>query len=279
MAELTDLSDIINRVTGGNSGTPETIFFHKDARVGAAAASATIAARYTSLWQYNGQPGSNASTPSAENPTNASAGSMFQTDPGGGRTKWMLGASACSSAAGTLTFYDRLWHGSGLSGTTTTAQTHAGVVSRYTSTESVGNQLWAEIYTQIGTSATTVTVSYIDQDGNGSTSVATAFGATGLREAQRIIPIPLASGDTGVREVVSVTVAATTGTAGNFGIVIARPLLTLPLGLAGCGAVRDLITGLPGILEIKTDACIAMHWFANSTGAPQVLGSLHFIEK
>lgn len=279
MAELTDLSDIINRTTGGNSGTPETIFFHKDARVGASAAVATIAGRYTSLWQYGGQPGSNASTPSAENPTNASQGSMYQTDPSGGRVKWLLGATACSSAAGTLTLYDRLWHGSGLSGTVTTSQTHSGAVSRYTTTESVGNQLLAEIYTQVGTTATTITVTYLDQNGSSSTSVATAFGATGLREAQRIIPIPLAAGDTGVTEVVSVTLAATTGTAGSFGITIARPLLTLPLGLVGCGAVRDLITGLPGILEVKTDACIAMHWFANSTGAPQVFGSLHFIEK
>jgi hypothetical protein len=278
MASLTDLSDIINRVTGGSSGTPENLFFFKDSRV-AAAAGVTVAGRYTSLWEYNGQPSHGAAPGAVAIPDNTTNGGLKQTDPGGGRQKWLLGATATSSIAGTLIIYDRLLHISGLSGTVTTAQTVGGTLTRYTGTESVGNQIWVEIYTQIGATSTTITANYTDQDGNaGITSQSTAIGNTGLREVQRMIQIPLASGDTGVRAVASVTVAATTGTAGNFGVNIMRPLAYIPISLLGAGSVRDFISGLPSIIEIKTDACLAFQWLANSTAGPQIWGSLHMVE-
>jgi hypothetical protein len=185
--------------------------------------------------------------------------------------------TAAASASGTLILYDRLLHIGGLSGTVITAQTVGGTLTR--NTLGAGNQIWVEIYTQIGTTATTITANYTDQDGNtAQTTTATAIGGTGLREAQRIIPLPLASGDSGVRAVASVTVLATTGTAGSFGVSIVRPIAVIPLGLLGAGAVRDFIAGLPSIPEIATDACLSLAWLANSTGAPQVYGSLHMIE-
>lgn len=278
MTALQDLSEIINRGTGGNSGSPENLFLFKDARVAAAAAAATIAGRITSLWQYNGNPSGGVPPTTVAVPTNATAGSLKQTNPGGGRQKWLLGATAASSAAGTLLIYDRLLHIGNLSGTVATAQTVGGTLTRYTGTASVGNQIWLEIYTQIGVTGTTVSSIYTDQDGNSSTTQTTSIGNTGLREAQRIIPLTLASGNSGVRGVTSVTLAATTGTAGNFGISIIRPLMIIPLGLLGCGSVRDLIAGLPGIIEIQPDACISFAWLANSTAAPQIIGSLHMIE-
>jgi hypothetical protein len=279
MAALTNLSDVINRMTGGNSGTPENIFFHKDSRVDAAAAVATIAGRYTSLWQYEGSPAGGAAPGAVAIPTNATDGALKQTDPGGGREKWLLGTAACASVAGTLILYDRLLHISGFSGTTVspTTQTVGGTLTR--NTGGVGNQIWVEIYTQIGASSTTITASYTDQDGNPSqTTTATGIGNTGLREAQRIIPLPLASGDTGVRAVASVTLAATTGTAGDFGVTIARPLAIIPVGFLGVGSIRDNISGIPTGVEIDTDACLALAWLPNSTTAPQVFGSIHMIE-
>jgi hypothetical protein len=41
MAAITDLSDLINRQSGGNSGTPESVFFFKVPRVAGVAATAT----------------------------------------------------------------------------------------------------------------------------------------------------------------------------------------------------------------------------------------------
>lgn len=279
MGALADLSDIVNRATGGNSGTPDFPFFYRDSRVDAAAANATVAGRLTSLWQYEGYPAGGAAPSTVAAPDNTTDGAIKQADAGGGRQKWLLGMTAASSVAGTLFLYDRLLHIGGLSGTTTSAQTVGGTLSRYTGSESPGNQIWVEIYSQIGATATTITANYTDQDGNtGISSTATAIGGTGLREPQRIIALPLASGDTGVRAVASVTLAGTTGTAGNFGVSIVRPIAVIPLGLVGAGSIRDFIAGLPSIPEIKAGACLAFAWLANGTTAPQVYGSLHMIE-
>lgn len=282
---LIDLSDFVNLITGGNSGTPEAVWMAKDARVNGAAAAATIAGRFTSLWQYDGQPSGASSTAPTTSAvcTNATAGALKQTSPGGGRTKRLTGiAIGGALAAGTLIVYDRLVHQGGLSGTTTGAQTTnlpTTALTRYT--DGVGVQAWLEVYTQIGASSTTVTASYTDQGGtSGNTTLATAWGNTGFREAQRIVRLPLANGDYGVRAVASVTNAATTGTAGAFGVTLARPLYAIPLPNVGVGFIQSLITDPAGPIDIKSDSCIAFAWLANGVTAPQIHPSgLFFFEK
>lgn len=277
MAAIADLSDLLNRATGGNSGTPEPIFFFKDARVDSAAAVATVAGRYTSLWMYEGSPSGGPAPTTVAIPDNTTDGGLKQTDPGGGRTKWLVGGWIACNTPGTFILYDRLLHIGGLSGTVTTAQTVGGTLTR--NTGGVGNQIWVEIYTQIGTTATTITASYTDQDSNtGQTSTATAIGGTGLREAQRIIPLPLAQGDYGVEACASVTLAGTSGTAGNFGVSIVRPLLSIPCPAAGVGNIADLIAARPGPIAIDTDACLALAFIANTTTVPFTVGSLNFVE-
>ena len=169
MTALTDLSDLVNKATGGNSGTPENLWFHKQARVGGAAATAPIAGRPASLWTYDGQPAAGATPTSAAICDNTTNGGLKQTDPGGGRQKFLYGAWATGLVAGTLVLYDRLLHIGGLSGTTATAQnvqttTPSPALTRYTNGS--GNMAWAEIYTIIGTTGSTITMSYVDQDGN-----------------------------------------------------------------------------------------------------------------
>lgn len=277
MGEIADLSDLVNRMTGGSSGTPEHIFWMQEARVGGAAATATVAGRYTSLWQYEGNPSSGSLPPtSATAPTNATPGAMGHTAAGGGRSKWLIAADAVASAPGTFMLYDRLLHMSGLAGTNTAPQTVGGTLTR--NTPGVGNEIWIEIYTIIGTTATTITASYTNQDGASATTVATAIGGTGLREAQRIIRLPLAVGDTGVQGVTSVTLAGTTGTVGDFGVTVARPLLAIPVATSGVLGTKDLISGFPAMLEIETGSCLSWAWLANGTTAPTSFGSLHFVE-
>lgn len=278
MASLTDLGDIAAQLT--TSGRAEHLFSFIDSRVGASAAVATVAARFTSLWQYNKTTGGGGAAPGAvAAPDNTTTGGLLQTDPSGGREKWLLGMNATILGnSGTLILYDRLLHISGLSGTSTSAQTVSGSLTR--NTGGFGNQIWVEIYTQIGTTATTITASYTNQSGtSGRTTKATSIGGTGLREAQRMIPLPLQDGDTGVQAVASVTLAASTTTAGDFGVVVARPLLVLPISPVSTGSTRDCIAGFPSINEIDTDACLALSFLANSTAAPQVYVQLSTVEK
>lgn len=279
---LRDLSDIANLITGGNNGTPEHVFQYIDNRIGSAAASATVAGRISSMWLWNKSPGGAGAVPGASAiPVNDTAGALFQTDPGGGRTKYGLGAISCPNQSGFGILYDRLVHTGGLSGTVTSAQTTNLPTTALTRGLSyTGNQIWLEIYTIIGTTATTVTCSYTNQAGTaGRTTKAAAFGGTGLREAERIIIMTLQDGDTGVKSVESVTVLASTTTAGNFGVTIARPLLYFPTAGSGSGCMRDAISGLPQVPNAETDACLSWAFSAIGTTAPQFMNSVHFIEK
>ena len=278
MPALTDLSDIINRVTGGADGTPEHLFFWKDARIGAAAAPALIAGRLASLWQYNGFPAGGAVPGAAAAPTNVTVGSLLQNNAGNNREKWLLGMVASSLSIGSLILYDRLLHNGGLSGTVITAQTVGGTLTR--NTGGLGNQIWVEIYTAIGATARTITASYTNELGTSDrTTIATVIGGADFNEATRLIPLPLAAGDRGVRSVEGVTLSASTGGAGNFGVTIARPLAVIPMGIVGAGSVRDFISGLPSIIKIDTGACLAFAWMPSAAVAPQIFGSLHFVEK
>ncbi len=282
MAQIQDISDLVNRLSGGSSGTPEAVFYHKGNRTGGTSQSAapTIANRLTSLWVYNGHPASGPVPTAVEAPTNTSQGSLLQTDPGGGRQKWLVNA-VCStepSAHGAV-FFDRLLHIGGLSGTVTTPQTVGGTLTRYTGSESAGNQIFAEIYTIVGGTPTTITASYTNQAGtSGRTTEAVPFGGTGWREAQRLIRLPLQSGDTGVRSVESCTLAGTTGTAGNFGITIARQLVIFPMAIVS-GSMRDYLSGLPSMPEVKPGACIfgAVHCNAAS-GVLEANAKFQFLE-
>lgn len=279
MTAFADLSEVINRMTGGNSGTPENLFLWIDNRIDSAAASATVAGKWSSLWRYNKTRGGVGAVPGAAAvPDNTTRGGLLQTDPSGGREKWLLGNGIVGTSAGGVLLYDRLLHNGGLSGTVTTAQTVGGTLTRNTGGE--GNQIWAEIYTIIGTTATTITASYTNQAGtSGRTTKPVTIGGTGNREAERLLPLPLQDGDTGVQAVASVTLAATTGTAGSFGVTVAKPIGLGIIPAAGSGFWRDYVAGLPGLPGIDTDACLALAFLANGTTAPQLMFAAGMAER
>jgi hypothetical protein len=176
--------------------------------------------------------------------------------------------------------YDRLMEQGGLNGTITGAQAVSGILTRYNGNATcVGNQIWAEIYTAVGGTGTTIQATYKNQLNNLATSQVATFGGAGFQEQGRMIQIPLASGDTGVQQVVSCTLAGTTGTAGSYGITVAHPLAFLQLPLAGVGATRDLISGTPGVVEVIPYACLALAWYANTTTIPQLYGQHVAVDK
>jgi hypothetical protein len=79
--------------------------------------------------------------------------------------------------------------------------------------------------------------------------------------------LPLASGDTGVSNVASVTFSASSG-AGAGALCLARPLLTLPITTASVAAERDLLNQLPSLPRVVDGACLVWLYFAGAaTGA------------
>ncbi len=282
MTALTDLSDLINRQTGGNSGTPENLFFHKVPRVSGVAATAPVAGRGASLWTYDGMPSGGAVPTSAAIPDRTTAGALPFTAPGGSREKWLIGAAIAPSVSGVFLLYDRLFHIGGLNATLTTAQTVQGSTptpALTRNTGGAGNFAFYEVYTIIGTTGATLTMTYTDQDGNTGQTSTMNIGATGFREVTRAQRIPLAAGDSGLRAIQQVQLTGSTGTAGNFGITIAQPLAWIPVGAAGVMGWRDYTTGLPGIPAINPDACLSLLFIPSAATAPELLGSLAFVEK
>lgn len=225
----------------------------------------TAAGRPYSSW---GVAALNGATPTAAAvPTNATTGSLGQENAGS-ESLYCVGGCLSSSFGGHFVLHDRLSHQGGLSGIVTTAQTTnlpTAALTRYTSGDGVMAAL--QIYSQIGTTATTVSVSYTNQAGtSGRTSPPVAFGGTGNREVARLILIPLAAGDTGFRSVESVTVTATTGTAGAFGVVLFKPLQTFCMDTALGQVAFDLLSGgMIGMPDIPDNACLSWTYYPAST--------------
>jgi len=282
MAAITDLSDLINRQSGGNSGTPNNLFYHKVPRVAGVAATAPIIGRGCSLWTYDGMPASGAVPTVAAIPDRTTTGAIPFTAATGGRDLHLIGTSITPLIAGVFLLYDRLFHIGGLSGTSTAAQSVQGSPASPALTRNTGgagNIAWYEIYTIIGSTGTTLTMNYTDDAGNSGQTSTINIGATNFREVTRAQRIPLAAGDTGIRAINTVQLTATTGTVGNFGITIAQPLAWLPVGAAGTAGWRDYTTGLPGIPVINPDACLTLMFIPAVATAPEVWGHIATIEK
>lgn len=282
MAALTDLSDLINRQSGGNNGTPDNLFFQKVPRVSGAAATVPFAGRGLSLWTYDGMPSGGAVPTTGAIPDRNTTGALPFIVPGGSRDKIAIAGHICPSVAGTYLLYDRLFHIGNLSGTVTTAQTVQGSPASPALTRNTGgagNFAFYEIYTQIGATSTTLTMTYTNQGGTGSRTSTINIGASNFREVTRAQRIPMAAGDTGLQSVQSVQLTATTGTAGNFGITIAQPLAWLPIGSGGTPGWRDYTTGLPGLPTIDPNACLAVMCIPAVATAPELWGCFASIEK
>jgi len=72
--------------------------------------------------------------------------------------------------------------------------------------------------------------------------------------------------------------AASTTTAGNFGIVMGRILAYVGGGEAGAAGWRDYITGLPSIPKIDDGSCLSLLWMSIGTTAPEILGGFSIVE-
>ncbi len=299
MSAIIDLSDLISLMTGGQIASlnamilnrtgggavvPESKYQHKDWQVAGAAQTAAVVGALHSSWTLDGVPGPGTVPTTWVNPTRATPGALLQIDPTGGRKKFISNCTAFSAAAGTLLIYDRLGHMGGLSGTSTAAQNVNGgvpaAITRYASGK--GNRIFLEVYTSVGNTIATASVAYVDENGAGATAVGSigqSTGALGRRLAQSSIPCKNPNGNPGVRSVTSITLSVSTGTTGNFGLVVAHELLAIEVGAAG---MPDVGAFLDANLEILPNACLG--WvFAPTTAAtltgPIVMGTLDFVDK
>jgi hypothetical protein len=228
LAAITDLPQYKSLIQAPHKGAQKLWFKQREAT--------STAQMMVSTWLFTPNAGATPSTAAAlDYSTTGALDPTLDT----ALTMWlaqlefgMLAASSASLPSQHLIpiLFDRLSHQGGLSGTVTTAQTTnlpTAALTRYTNGEGV--MPFLEIYSAVGSTATTVTATYTNTGGVDHTTLATPFGAsTALNAIHRLIPLPLAQGDTGCRAVKDVTLAASTLTAGNFGVTLMKPLAMFP---------------------------------------------------
>jgi len=176
----------------------------------------------------------------------------------------------------------------GISTNSTSPQTLTGTPSlRYA--DGAGCRLFFVQTTAAGATASNLSVTYTNQANTGSRTLPTTVSMTPSAIVQHISHsgvaagnfgpfLPLADGDTGVRNVATVQFSSAMG-AGVGALCLARPLLSIPLVIAAVATERDLLNQLPSLPRVQDGACLTWLYYAGAATATATnfYGSLEYV--
>lgn len=270
---FTSLDDLISELTAGKTTGP--VAWNK------LVPAAHTAGRWYDFSPLAGTPVANAWTGTALNWQNANSSSTFSLPMGAAvtpDTKHLLNAMAVTPGVvpGVLMLVDMQGYYPGISLNSSTAQTLVGTPTlRYAN--GAGVRAYFVVTTASGATAHNIAMSYTDQAGNAGNTLPVTVSCTASAITSHITHsgtaannygpfLPLAAGDSGIRSVQTVTISAASGS-GAGALVLARPLLTLPLTTAGLAVERDLVNQIPSLPQIQDDACLTWLYFAGGTTA------------
>lgn len=246
-----------------------------------AALANQVAGRYCSMWRATGQPAQAAIPTTAALCTSALLGSMGfanQTDPTTSYLAYLFATN--SSNTTTLEIHDRLVHMGGLVLNSISAQTVTGLslsalapsADRRGDANASDCQWWLEVYSDGGATASNATINVTYNDASSGNLTVVAVGGT-IRAGHMLSLTPLiptASQGKFIVAVNSVTLSASTGTAGNFGFTCTRVRAALPIPLANFTSAGDwAFLGLP---EIANDSCLFPIILPSSTSSGTLRG-------
>lgn len=241
-----------------------------------ASLASAAAGQLFSLWQAAGVPAPGAAPTTAAVCTKALTGSIGftnQTAPATSYIDWAW--MAFGNANSSVEVHDRLAHMGGLSGTVTTAQGALSLVTSSPGADRLGAadysdvQWWLEVYTAMGATGVNATVAVTYNDDSSGNLAAVALGAT--PRAGRLYPLLPAVGGKWVKAVTGVTLSATTGTAGNFGITATRSRAVIPAIPANVPTVMDWAS--LGHVEVPNDSCLQLLMLCSTTSTGTVRGA------
>lgn len=194
--------------------------------------------------------------------------------------KHLLNIAAVTAVAtgvpGVLMLVDLCGYYPGINMNVATAQTLTGTPTlRYTNGNGV--RAFLAVTATTGATAHNVSITYTDESGNTGNVPPVTVACTASAIAPHITHsgtagnnygpfIPLASGDFGMRSVQSLTLSAASG-AGTAALVLAKPLVTIPITTVGVGAERDLLNQVPSMPRIPDGACLTWLYFAGAATA------------
>jgi hypothetical protein len=196
-------------------------------------------------------------------------------------TKHLTNIGAYSAVAtavpGVLMLCDLCLYYPGISMNSATAQTltNSTTLTRYTT--GAGLRAALVINTSSGATAHNVAISYTNQAGTAGKALPVTVSCTASAITPHITHsgtsannygpfLPLASGDTGIRSVQSLTLSAAS-LAGTASLCLYKPLATLPITTLGVAAERDLMNQLPSLPQIQDGACLVWLYFPGAATA------------
>jgi hypothetical protein len=212
------------------------------------------------------------------------AGQIPFINPASGNT-YLARLEAASTASGALLLCDRLWHNSGIGITTTTGQTvnsaawparcpPASGSTPDTNGGSILVGIEVSTVTGNGSPVTNTTLTYTDQSGNsGATGTMASFPATGV--AGTFVPFALASGDTGIRSVQTLTLG-TSYVSGTIHLVAYRVLARVGIPIANVSNAVDALTA--GFPRLYDNTVPFLLWMPTATTAVNITGSLIYTQ-
>lgn len=250
-------------------------------------AAAYTAGRWYDTSMLNGSPIANAWAGTALNwktcDESTGNGTQIFGLPHGGNvstlTKHLASLSAVTGVAtgvpGYFLLVDLQGYWPGISNNSAVAQTLVGTPTlRYTN--GAGCRLFAVQTAAAGATAQNIALSYTDQGGATGNTMPVTVACTASAIAGHLTHsgtaannygpfLPLASGDTGVQNVATVTMSA--ANTGTFALCLARPLAYVPVTTLGVPGERELFSQLPSLPQIKDGACLALLYFAGAATA------------
>lgn len=158
-------------------------------------------------------------------------------------------------------------------GTKTVSMTALGGGARYPNGEGLRMYMTAQ-GAALGANAPTCIVNYLDTGGNpGATTTFTSTASatrgsiinTGAAANKYNPFLPLAAGDTGVSDIVSVVWSGTAHASGTVILKLVKPLWTLPVPATGLYTKADFVNAIPSMRRIPDGACLQFILF--QTGA------------
>jgi hypothetical protein len=202
-------------------------------------------------------------------------GYVTPNNPQGGNTLYVGRAALSFATAGTISWYDRLYAASGFSGTVTTAQTITAPPAFSRNTTGAGAVIFIESYTATGATPANVTVQYTNSAGVSGRNTVSEPMITSM-PAGRLLMLRLQADDVGVQSIQSVTLSLSTGTAGNFGVVVAVPIYEHSSAIANVTQVYDYAQlSLPALY---TGACLMPVHLGTTTSTGVIMGSIDFVQ-
>ena len=184
-------------------------------------------------------------------------------------------ATAATGVPGTLTLVDLQGYWPGITNNSLSAQTLTGTPApRYAN--GAGCRLFQVQTVAAGATAQNLAMSYTDQDGNTGNTLPVTVSMTASAIVGHISHsgvaannygpfLPLANGDSGVRNVATVTMSA--ANTGTFALCLAKPLAQITLGVATVYHEKDLLNQIPSLPVILDGACLTWLYTAGAATA------------